>query len=419
MRSSTGRQRARTAHCSKSAPHLTVFVPRCYARPRHVVRAVSPGPARGGQGRAPTGPASSAGRFLPRRARRGAGIPQGQARRRRVGSGVRALARAVRGRACIRSLIRLITADAAARLAGRTPLVLVALGGYGRGELHPSSDIDLMVVHDGELTPYVQRVTQELLYTLWDLGLQIGHSLRSLDDCVAMARTDLPSRTSMQEARLVAGDRRLFARFRPRAPRERVPPRLRAVPGRHAGRARPAVPQVRRLALHRRAERQGVGGRSARHAHGDVAGRGQVRGAHAPRALRQGAHHGPRAGPGRRGADLPLARAERAALPSGHKNDVLGRELQPRIAKNLGYVDDAHEPRGRALHARLLPARPRHPPRLPPAHRALPGDAVAAGRRGAPRAPAGAGRRARLLRRAPAPRAIAIPGPSGPSRSGS
>src|SRR5207247_178795 len=83
----------------------------------------------------------------------------------------------------------------------------------GRGELHPSSDIDLMVVYDGELSPYVQRMMQELLYTLWDLGLQVGHSLRSLEDCVAMARTDFPSRTSMQEARLVVGDKRLFARF--------------------------------------------------------------------------------------------------------------------------------------------------------------------------------------------------------------
>ena len=103
----------------------------------------------------------------------------------------------------IRSLVRLITADLAGEALPPAPFVVVALGGYGRGELHPSSDIDLMVVHDGELSPYVQRVTQELLYTLWDLGLQIGHSLRSLDDCVAMARTDLPSRTSMQEARQI------------------------------------------------------------------------------------------------------------------------------------------------------------------------------------------------------------------------
>src|SRR2546428_5734000 len=48
---------------------------------------------------------------------------------------------------------------------------------------------------------------------LWDLGFQLGHSLRSLDDCVAMAGTDFPSRTSMQQARFLAGDRRLYAKF--------------------------------------------------------------------------------------------------------------------------------------------------------------------------------------------------------------
>src|SRR5439155_1654247 len=111
------------------------------------------------------------------------------------------------------SLTRLIAADAAADGLEATPLVVMALGGYGRGELHPLSDVDLMVVYDGEMSPYVQRMMQELLYSLWDLGLHVGHSLRSLDDCVAMARTDFPSRTSMQEARFLAGDRRLFARF--------------------------------------------------------------------------------------------------------------------------------------------------------------------------------------------------------------
>src|SRR2546426_5569674 len=71
------------------------------------------------------------------------------------------------------------------------------------------------------MSPYVQRMMQELLYSLWDLGLHVGHSLRSLDDCVAMARTDFPSRTSMQEARFLAGERRLFARFQ-RVLRENV-----------------------------------------------------------------------------------------------------------------------------------------------------------------------------------------------------
>src|SRR6266403_5674686 len=83
------------------------------------------------------------------------------------------------------SLTRLIADDADRARLEPTALVVTALGGYGRGELHPLSDIDLMVVYDGaELAPYVQRMMQELLYSLWDLGLQVGHSLRSLDDCV-------------------------------------------------------------------------------------------------------------------------------------------------------------------------------------------------------------------------------------------
>jgi [protein-PII] uridylyltransferase len=104
------------------------------------------------------------------------------------------------------------TADGEVRAAGhaRTPLVLVALGGYGREELHPSSDLDLMLIHGGELTPYVQRMAQEILYTLWDVGLRVGHACRSLGDCLALARTDLPSRTSMQAARVLAGDQALF-----------------------------------------------------------------------------------------------------------------------------------------------------------------------------------------------------------------
>ena len=112
------------------------------------------------------------------------------------------------------TLFRLSVEDAKKEGAAPSPIVLVALGGYGRGELGPLSDLDLMVIYDGEMSPYVQRTTQGLLYTLWDLGLTVGHSVRSLPDCVAIARTDFASRTSMQEARYVAGDRRLFQRFR-------------------------------------------------------------------------------------------------------------------------------------------------------------------------------------------------------------
>src|SRR5215510_15778268 len=79
----------------------------------------------------------------------------------------------------VRSLSGLSALQATQAGLAPTPIVVVALGGYGRGELHPSSDIDLMVVYDADLSPYVRRVTQELLYTLWDLGLQIGQRLRS------------------------------------------------------------------------------------------------------------------------------------------------------------------------------------------------------------------------------------------------
>src|SRR3972149_1502035 len=70
-----------------------------------------------------------------------------------------------------------------------------------------------MLVHRGEVPPSVQRMAQEILYTLWDLGLRVGHACRSLADCLALARTDLPSRTSMQAARFLARGRRLFATF--------------------------------------------------------------------------------------------------------------------------------------------------------------------------------------------------------------
>jgi [protein-PII] uridylyltransferase len=118
----------------------------------------------------------------------------------------------------LRELYRAAAAEVRASGYPPSALVLVALGGYGRGELHPSSDVDLMLIHGApaspsasrEVPPYVQRMAQEIFYTLWDLGLRVGHACRSLEDCLAIARTDLPSRTSMQAARVLAGDRRLF-----------------------------------------------------------------------------------------------------------------------------------------------------------------------------------------------------------------
>jgi [protein-PII] uridylyltransferase len=239
----------------------------------------------------------------------------------------------------VHALTRLIVADA--RQAGLTPTpwAVVALGGYGRGELHPSSDVDLMVVHDGELSPWVQRVTQELLYTLWDLGLAVGHSLRSLEDCVAMARTDLPSRTSMQAARFLAGDRRLFTRLR-RVLRENVYQRdfegfLAATLAEREQRYRKhgALPDVTEPNV-----KESAGGLRDMHtALWLCAAKFRAR------TLRELRDAGLITEREQRAADEALTFLWRVRnelhFLSGHRQDVLTRELQPRVAKNLGYED--------------------------------------------------------------------------------
>ncbi len=101
-------------------------------------------------------------------------------------------------------------------------LSLVALGGYGRGELAPFSDIDLMFLLPYKQTPWGEQVVEFMLYILWDMGLKVGHSTRSIDECARLAKSDLTIRTALLEARYVWGDQPLFVELRERYQREVV-----------------------------------------------------------------------------------------------------------------------------------------------------------------------------------------------------
>ncbi len=89
-------------------------------------------------------------------------------------------------------------------------LAIMAVGGYGRGEMAPHSDLDIAFLTPGKQTAWCEQVIEAMLYLLWDLGLKIGHSSRSLDDMVRMSRGDLTIRTAMLEGRYVWGDQALY-----------------------------------------------------------------------------------------------------------------------------------------------------------------------------------------------------------------
>jgi len=98
------------------------------------------------------------------------------------------------------------------------PVALLALGGYGRNELAPWSDIDVMFLFPAKTKPAQAKnlqefLTQEVLYLLWDCGLKVGHSTRNLDEVFIEARKDIQTKTSLLEARLVAGSAALAETF--------------------------------------------------------------------------------------------------------------------------------------------------------------------------------------------------------------
>ena len=92
-------------------------------------------------------------------------------------------------------------------------LSLIAVGGYGRGEMAPYSDVDLLFLTPYKITPWAESVIESMLYMLWDLKLKVGHASRTVKDCLRLAKEDYTIRTSLVEYRYLAGDAGLAARL--------------------------------------------------------------------------------------------------------------------------------------------------------------------------------------------------------------
>ncbi len=93
---------------------------------------------------------------------------------------------------------------------------LIGVGGYGRGELFPHSDVDVLILLDHAPSPELQAKLEQLVQLFWDIGLEIGHSIRTIDECLSESAADITVQTSLLEARLVTGNRKLFQYLRER-----------------------------------------------------------------------------------------------------------------------------------------------------------------------------------------------------------
>ncbi|MGP9805250.1 [protein-PII] uridylyltransferase [Paracoccus sp. NSM] len=95
-------------------------------------------------------------------------------------------------------------------------LAVLAVGGYGRAEMAPASDVDLLFLTPWKITAWAESVVESMLYMMWDLKLKIGHSIRSIDDCLRLGEADMTIRTSLVEKRLVTGHAPLALTLRDR-----------------------------------------------------------------------------------------------------------------------------------------------------------------------------------------------------------
>src|SRR5438309_2513241 len=103
----------------------------------------------------------------------------------------------------LRRVFDAATASARGEKNDGSALALIAIGGYGRGELNPFSDVDVMLLHGngaGKISAYVEEMAQQILYLLWDIGFKVGHSTRSMKEALTQANRDMLTKTAMLES---------------------------------------------------------------------------------------------------------------------------------------------------------------------------------------------------------------------------
>jgi [protein-PII] uridylyltransferase len=114
----------------------------------------------------------------------------------------------------VRFLYEAAVADFASRnAAANQRCAVLAQGGYGRGELNPFSDVDLLFLYQWKVTPFVESVAEKILYSLWDTGMEIGHAVRSVPECARLAAKDFKVKTALLDARFLCGSAELGAEF--------------------------------------------------------------------------------------------------------------------------------------------------------------------------------------------------------------
>ena len=95
----------------------------------------------------------------------------------------------------------------------KNPYAVVALGGYGRSEQCVYSDVDLLFLFEKKVPPVAEELVREIIYPLWDMGLDVGHATRSIKECISMSRKDFEVLTSILDARFICGMSPLFMKL--------------------------------------------------------------------------------------------------------------------------------------------------------------------------------------------------------------